>query len=95
MPEVLSTEPYRLRSSLCSPKVDEIPGKDLLKQVFPALPISNVLKLEGLANRDSLPYGSTYDLGPLQNVRTLFRGTLRSVFPGVEWENLMKRTIGR
>ncbi|THH32666.1 hypothetical protein EUX98_g1482, partial [Antrodiella citrinella] len=46
---------------------------------FPDLPISDVLKLEGIANRDSLPYGDTYDLGPLKDVRTLFRGTLRYV----------------
>ncbi|TCD71109.1 hypothetical protein EIP91_000203 [Steccherinum ochraceum] len=56
-------------------KVDEIAGKDLLHQSFPNLPISEVLKLEGIANRDSLPYGDTYNLRP--DIRTLFRGTLR------------------
>lgn len=57
----------------------EISGTNLLKQRFPNLPISDVLKLEGLANRDSLPYGDTYSLGPLSGIRTLFRGTLRYV----------------
>ncbi|KAH8105477.1 Saccharopine dehydrogenase-domain-containing protein [Cristinia sonorae] len=56
-------------------KVEEIQGKDLLRQNFQDLPISEVLKLEGLANRDSLPYGDTYELG--SDIRTLFRGTLR------------------
>ncbi|KAK7696375.1 hypothetical protein QCA50_001029 [Cerrena zonata] len=58
-------------------QVHEISGTNLLKQRFPNLPISDVLKLEGLANRDSLPYGDTYNLGPLSGIRTLFRGTLR------------------
>ncbi|CAL1702401.1 unnamed protein product [Somion occarium] len=58
-------------------QVQEIPGRDLLKERFPNLPISDVLKLEGIANRDSLPYRETYDLGPLDGIRTLFRGTLR------------------
>ncbi|KAI0075026.1 hypothetical protein K474DRAFT_1647191 [Panus rudis PR-1116 ss-1] len=58
-------------------QVQEIEGKNLLKEYFPNLPISDVLKLEGIANRDSLPYGDTYALEPLRDVRTLFRGTLR------------------
>lgn len=58
-------------------QMEEIPGKSILREHFPNLPISNVLKLEGIANRDSLPYGDTYDLGPIEKVRTLFRGTLR------------------
>ncbi|CDO70674.1 hypothetical protein BN946_scf184761.g12 [Trametes cinnabarina] len=57
-----------------------IDGDDLLRKYFPDVPLSNVLKLEGLANRDSLPYADVYGLRPLDGVRTIFRGTLR--YPG-------------
>ena len=52
----------------------------MLKTYFPDVPLSNVLKFEGLANRNSLPYASVYGLEPLKDVRTIFRGTLR--YPG-------------
>jgi len=55
----------------------EIAGENLLKEYFPDIPISNILKLEGLANRDSLPYAETYGLGKLENLQTVLRGTLR------------------
>jgi len=58
----------------------EIPGDNILKHHFPDVPISNVLKLEGIANRDSLPYADTYGLGKLDDLRTVLRGTLR--YPG-------------
>lgn len=58
-------------------QVCEIDGEDLLKTYFPDLPLSNVLKFEGLANRDSLPYANVYGLEPIDGVRTVFRGTLR------------------
>ncbi|KIJ67291.1 hypothetical protein HYDPIDRAFT_127170 [Hydnomerulius pinastri MD-312] len=61
-------------------KVMEIPGDRILSNYFPDVPISNVLKLEGIANRDSLPYADTYGLGKLDNLRTVLRGTLR--YPG-------------
>ncbi|KAF9236788.1 Saccharopine dehydrogenase-domain-containing protein [Melanogaster broomeanus] len=61
-------------------EVRGIPGEKLLSNYFPDVPISNVLKLEGLANRDSLPYADTYDLGTLDSLRTVLRGTLR--YPG-------------
>ncbi len=57
--------------------MQEIAGKDILKQGFSDLPISDVLKLEGIANRDSLPYAETYSLGELDSLRTIVRGTLR------------------
>ncbi|KAI0328943.1 hypothetical protein GY45DRAFT_1435780 [Cubamyces sp. BRFM 1775] len=57
-----------------------IDGDDLLRKYFTDVPLSNVLKFEGLANRDSLPYGDVYGLSPLDGVRTVFRGTLR--YPG-------------
>ncbi|OAX41805.1 hypothetical protein K503DRAFT_863595 [Rhizopogon vinicolor AM-OR11-026] len=58
----------------------EIAGENLLSEYFPDVPISNVLKLEGLANRDSLPYAETYGLGKLESLQTVLRGTLR--YPG-------------
>jgi alpha-aminoadipic semialdehyde synthase len=57
----------------------EIPGEQILSSHFPEVPISNVLNLEGIANRDSIPYADTYELGPAQGLRTLLRGTLRYV----------------
>ncbi|KAG9312632.1 Saccharopine dehydrogenase-domain-containing protein [Chiua virens] len=61
-------------------EVMEIPGEHILKNHFPDVPISNVLKLEGIANRDSLPYAATYGLGQLDDLQTVLRGTLR--YPG-------------
>ncbi|KAI9570082.1 Saccharopine dehydrogenase-domain-containing protein [Boletus coccyginus] len=61
-------------------EVTDIPGENVLKHHFPDVPISNVLKLEGIANRDSLPYADTYGLGKLDGLRTVLRGTLR--YPG-------------
>jgi alpha-aminoadipic semialdehyde synthase len=55
-----------------------IPEKDLLTSRFTSVPISNVLNFEGIANRDSYPYGPTYGLS--KDIRTLLRGTLR--YPG-------------
>ena len=52
-------------------------GRNILKQGFPRLPVSEILRLEGIANRDSLPYAETYNLGKLDNLRTLVRGTIR------------------
>ena len=57
-------------------KVETIEGKNLFRQFFPNLDITDVLKLEGLANRNSLPYADTYGLN-LDETRTVFRGTLR------------------
>ena len=53
-----------------------IEGEDILDQYFPDVPISSVMKLDGIANRNSLPYADTYGL-QLSNIRTMFRGTLR------------------
>lgn len=35
------------------------------------------LALEGVANRDSLPYAEKYGLGPIEELKDLYRGTLR------------------
>ncbi|KAJ3534969.1 hypothetical protein NM688_g7045 [Phlebia brevispora] len=61
-------------------KMYEIQGQDILKEIFPTLPASEVLQLEGIANRDSLPYADTYELGSLSELRTVLRGTIR--YPG-------------
>ncbi|KAF8556698.1 hypothetical protein OG21DRAFT_1482902 [Imleria badia] len=61
-------------------KVMEIPGENVLEHHFPDVPISNLMKLEGIANRDSLPYADTYGLGKVDDLRTVLRGTLR--YPG-------------
>lgn len=54
----------------------EIPGESLLLQNFPDVPLSNVLRLEGLANRNSMHYADTYSLKN-EELRTMLRGTLR------------------
>ncbi|KAH7099522.1 Saccharopine dehydrogenase-domain-containing protein [Auriculariales sp. MPI-PUGE-AT-0066] len=56
-----------------------VDAEDLLRRgsYFPDVPVSNVLALEGLANRDSLGYAATYGLGPVHGLNTLIRGTLR------------------
>lgn len=54
----------------------EIPGENLLVQNFPNVPLSNVLRLEGLANRNSMQYAETYSLKN-EELRTMLRGTLR------------------
>lgn len=67
------------RTLKTSPQVYTMDGQDLLRRgsYFPDVPVSNVLALEGLANRDSLSYASTYGLGPVHGLNTLIRGTLR------------------
>lgn len=59
-------------------------GEDLLRSGFPRLPIplmkNEGVELEGMPNRDSLPYCDTYGLQGGE-LRTLVRGTLRYVYP--------------
>ncbi|TFK68903.1 hypothetical protein BDN72DRAFT_888403 [Pluteus cervinus] len=66
---------YRLNS-----KTMEVAGTQLLRSSFPKIPISSEFTLEGIPNRDSIPYASTYNLGESSSMRTLLRGTLR--YPG-------------
>jgi len=61
-------------------KDHEIAEPNLLRHRFDDVPVSNVLRLEGIANRDSMPYAETYGLGRLNELRTVLRGTLR--YPG-------------
>jgi alpha-aminoadipic semialdehyde synthase len=58
----------------------EIPGENLLVQNFPDVPLSKVLRLEGLANRDSMHYTEPYSLKDSE-LRTMLRGTLRWMCP--------------
>ncbi|EPQ53172.1 hypothetical protein GLOTRDRAFT_140080 [Gloeophyllum trabeum ATCC 11539] len=58
----------------------EIDEPNLLRHHFDRVPISNVLQLEGIANRDSIPYADTYGLGKTEDLRSILRGTLR--YPG-------------
>ncbi|KAF8327879.1 Saccharopine dehydrogenase-domain-containing protein [Cantharellus anzutake] len=60
-----------------SNKVHFVPGKELLSRYFPDVNIARGFALEGLANRDSLSYAEAYDLGSLDDLETVFRGTLR------------------
>ncbi|KAG1500868.1 hypothetical protein G6F46_003999 [Rhizopus delemar] len=59
-------------------KEHTISGSQLLKQHFPIVrtPFAGFV-FEGLANRNSLGYADIYGLGPLSNMDTMFRGTLR------------------
>ena len=54
----------------------KIPEERLLLQNFPDVPLSNGLKFEGLANRNSMDYTETYSLKD-EELRTMLRGTLR------------------
>jgi alpha-aminoadipic semialdehyde synthase len=58
-------------------KTHTVAGKDLLSAHFPRTALWRGLALEGLANRDSIPYAEKYGLGPVEGLRDLFRGTLR------------------
>ncbi|KAL0579711.1 hypothetical protein V5O48_002275 [Marasmius crinis-equi] len=58
----------------------QVPGERLLKSYFDEVSVgSGAFKssMEGLPNRDSFPYAETYNLGPVKDLRTILRGTLR------------------
>lgn len=55
----------------------QIAGQNLLKEHIPSVELWKGLALEGIANRDSLPYAEKYGLGPVDGLKDLFRGTLR------------------
>ncbi|KXN92625.1 Alpha-aminoadipic semialdehyde synthase, mitochondrial [Leucoagaricus sp. SymC.cos] len=67
---------------LLNGRIVKLPGEDLLRSAFPRLPIPLMqgVDLEGIPNRDSLPYRETYGLQNEGSLRTLVRGTLR--YPG-------------
>ncbi|GMK58401.1 hypothetical protein CspeluHIS016_0504330 [Cutaneotrichosporon spelunceum] len=58
-------------------EMHKVAGQDLLRDHFPDVKLWRGLALEGLANRDSLPYAEKYGLGAVSGLRDLFRGTLR------------------
>ncbi|KAI9255460.1 Saccharopine dehydrogenase-domain-containing protein [Sporodiniella umbellata] len=59
-------------------KKHTISGANLLKEHFPTVSTPYAgLVFEGLANRNSLGYSEVYGLGPLSDMDTMFRGTLR------------------
>ncbi|WVQ82294.1 hypothetical protein IAT38_004422 [Cryptococcus sp. DSM 104549] len=58
-------------------KTVTVPGNQLLAKHFPEVKLWDELPLEGLANRDSMPYAEKYGLGPIDGLTNLFRGTLR------------------
>ena len=55
----------------------EVDGSRLLQSTFKDVPIYPGFALEGLPNRNSLSYVDEYKLGSLDNLDTMFRGTLR------------------
>ncbi|KAJ6619520.1 Saccharopine dehydrogenase-domain-containing protein [Mycena sp. CBHHK59/15] len=71
----LNSANYKLANEYWS-----IPETRLLRSYFPSIPITKEFALEGIPNRDSLPYAQTYNLGHASELRTLLRGTLR--YPG-------------
>lgn len=60
-------------------EIHSITGDKLLESHFPDVPLWKGLALEGLANRDSLPYAEKYGMGEVGDLTNLFRGTLRYV----------------
>jgi alpha-aminoadipic semialdehyde synthase len=60
-------------------QIRKIQGDRLLAEHFPKVELWKGLALEGLANRDSLPYADKYGLGQVDELKDVFRGTLRWV----------------
>ncbi|WVO16236.1 hypothetical protein L204_103907 [Cryptococcus depauperatus] len=58
-------------------KETTISGSQLLSKHFSDVNLWDDLPLEGLANRDAIPYAEKYGLGPVADLTNLFRGTLR------------------
>lgn len=58
-------------------KLYEIPGEQLLSAHIPSVQLWKGLALEGVANRDSIPYAEKYGMGGVDDLQDLFRGTLR------------------
>jgi alpha-aminoadipic semialdehyde synthase len=57
-------------------EIVHIPGENLLQSAFP-VSVYPGFSLEGIPNRDSLGYLDTYKLGNGENLKDMFRGTLR------------------
>ncbi|KAI8048729.1 Saccharopine dehydrogenase-domain-containing protein [Syncephalis plumigaleata] len=68
----LNEAKYKLNGQMTT-----IPGAQLLKERFSQVDIMPGFALEGLANRNSLGYADMYGLGSVDQLDTMFRGTLR------------------
>jgi len=75
-------------------EIVQVRGEELLTSGITDVPISDIMKFEGLPNRDSLPYARQYGLGDPQShdLQTIFRGTLR--YPGFSTLMHALRSIG-
>ncbi|KAK4684901.1 alpha-aminoadipic semialdehyde synthase, partial [Tremellales sp. Uapishka_1] len=58
-------------------EVIDVKGDRLLASHFPKVELWKGLALEGLANRDSIPYAEKYGMGEVESLKDVFRGTLR------------------
>lgn len=72
---------YVIIASLSKPisftvtQLHNIPGDKLLQSYFKD--VDQDYGMDGLANRNSLPYAGFYSLGSVENMETVLRGTLR------------------
>jgi len=76
-PKAVLTAALNPASYKLDDKLHSIPGDQLLASHFADVPLWKGLALEGLANRDSLPYAEKYGMGEVSDLKNLFRGTLR------------------
>ncbi|RXK35397.1 hypothetical protein M231_07341 [Tremella mesenterica] len=68
----LNPATYKLHNS-----IHHIPAGGIISHPFTSLDLWRGLNLEGVANRDSLPYAAKYGMGSVENMDDIFRGTLR------------------
>ncbi|KAL3894789.1 MAG: hypothetical protein SGCHY_005070 [Lobulomycetales sp.] len=54
-----------------------VPGEALFRDVIQVDSGFRGFALEGLPNRNSVAYADTYGIGPIENLKDMFRGTLR------------------
>jgi hypothetical protein len=78
-PKAVLTAALNPASYKLDDKLHTVPGDQLLASHFADVPLWKGLALEGLANRDSLPYAEKYGMGQVSELKNLFRGTLRYV----------------
>ena len=76
-PKAVLTAALNSASYKLDGQINHVKGDDLLANHFPDVPLWKGLALEGLANRDSLPYAEKYGMGNVESMNDLFRGTLR------------------
>lgn len=76
-PKAVLTAALNSASYKLNGRIHHVKGDELLVNHFPDVPLWKGLALEGLANRDSLPYAEKYGMGSVEGMIHLFRGTLR------------------